>query len=50
MKAIDPEVRDRERTGGSGTGIVIGVLLVILGLIAIARPVYAIIASTLVFG
>ena len=50
MKATDPEVRDRERTGGSGIGIVVGVLLVILGLIAIARPVYATIASTLVFG
>jgi len=50
MKVTDPEVRDRERTGGSGTGIVVGVLLVILGLIAIARPVYATLASTLVFG
>ena len=50
MKVTDPEVRDRERTGGSGIGIVIGVLLVILGLIAIARPIYATIASTLVFG
>lgn len=50
MKATDPEVRDRERTGGSGIDIVIGVLLVILGLIAIARPIYATIASTLVFG
>ncbi len=50
MKVTDPEVRDRERTGGSGTGIAIGILLVVLGLIAIARPVYATIASTLVFG
>lgn len=50
MKVTDPEVRDRERTGGSGTGIVIGVILALLGLIAIARPVYATIASTLVFG
>lgn len=50
MKVTDPEVRDRERTGGSGIGIVIGVLLVILGLIAIARPIYATIASTVVFG
>ena len=50
MKATDSEVRDRERTGGSGTGIVFGVLMVILGLVAIARPVYATIASTLVFG
>lgn len=50
MKVTDPEVRDRERTGGSGIGIVVGVLLVILGLVAIARPIYATIASTLVFG
>lgn len=50
MKATDPEVRDRQRTGGSGTGIAIGVLMVILGLVAIARPIYATIASTLVFG
>lgn len=50
MRVTDPEVRDRERTGGSGIGIVVGVLLVILGLIAIARPLYATIASTLVFG
>ena len=50
MRATDPEVRDRERTGGSGIGIVLGVLLVILGLIAIARPLYATIASTVVFG
>ena len=50
MKVTEPEVRDRERTGGSGTATVVGVLLVILGLIAIARPVYATIASTLVFG
>lgn len=50
MKTTDPEVRDRGRTGGSGTEIVVGVLLVILGLIAIARPLYATIASTVVFG
>lgn len=50
MRVTDPEVRDRERTGKSGTAIAIGVVLVILGLIAIARPVYATIASTLVFG
>ena len=50
MRATDPEVRDRERTGGSGAAIVVGVLMVILGLVAIARPVYATIASTLVFG
>ncbi len=26
MKSTDPEVRDRERIAGSGTGIVVGVL------------------------
>lgn len=50
MKVTDPEVRNREQTGGSGIGIVVGILLVIIGLIAIARPVYATIASTLAFG
>jgi uncharacterized membrane protein HdeD (DUF308 family) len=50
MKTTDPEVRNRARTGGAGTGIVVGILLVIFGIIAIARPVYATIASTLVFG
>ena len=50
MRTTDPEVRDRERTGGSGAAIVVGVLMVILGLVAIARPIYATIASTLVFG
>lgn len=50
MKVTDPEVKHTERTGGSGIGIVVGILLVILGLIAIARPLYATIASTLVFG
>lgn len=50
MRVTDPEVRDRERTGGSGLGIIVGILLVILGLIAIARPLYATLASTLVFG
>lgn len=50
MKTTDPQVRDRERTGGSGTDIAIGILLVIFGIVAIARPVYATIASTLVFG
>lgn len=50
MRTTDSEVREKERTGGSGIGIVVGVLLVILGLIAIARPIYATIASTVVFG
>lgn len=50
MKVTDSEVRARRRTGGSGTAIAIGVVMVILGLIAIARPLYATIASTLVFG
>lgn len=38
MRVTDPEVRDIEKTGGSRIGIVVGILLVILGLIAIARP------------
>lgn len=48
MKATN-NVRDREQTG-SGIGTVVGILLIILGIIAIARPVFATIASTLVFG
>ena len=50
MRNTDSEVRNREQTGGSGTAVVVGVLLIILGLVAIARPVYATIASTVVFG
>ncbi|PPS42216.1 HdeD family acid-resistance protein [Chroococcidiopsis sp. TS-821] len=50
MRTTDPEVRDRERTGGSGIGIIVGILLVIIGLAAIARPVYATIAATIAFG
>lgn len=50
MRVTEPEVRGREQITGSGIGIVVGVLLVILGLVAIARPIYATIASTLVFG
>ncbi|BAZ08465.1 hypothetical protein NIES4071_02700 [Calothrix sp. NIES-4071] len=50
MRTTDPEVRDRKRNGGSGTSIVVGIILVILGLVSIARPLYATIASTLVFG
>ncbi|MDX2228160.1 MAG: DUF308 domain-containing protein [Leptolyngbyaceae cyanobacterium bins.349] len=34
----------------AGWGIVIGIIMVVLGLVAIARPFYATIASTLVFG
>ena len=30
MKATDTEVRDRKQTGGLGTGVVVGVLIVIL--------------------
>jgi len=50
MRTTDPEVSEREHTGGSGIGIVVGILLVIIGLAAIARPVYATIASTIAFG
>lgn len=50
MKATDPKVRDRERTSGARVGIYVGVLLVILGIVQIARPLYGAIASTSVFG
>lgn len=38
------------RRSPSKAEIIIGVLLVILGLVAVARPTYATIASTLIFG
>lgn len=52
MRYTDPissEITKQVRTG-STWGIVIGIVLVVLGIIAIARPLYATIASTWVFG
>lgn len=52
MRLTDPtnsEMRQQLRSS-AGWGIAIGVVLLILGLIAIARPLYATIASTIVFG
>ena len=49
MKTTD-ETGYRETGGGSGIGIVVGILLIILGIISIARPIYATIASTVAFG
>lgn len=42
--------RSTNRAKPSKPEIVVGVLLVLLGLVAIARPTYATIASTVVFG
>ncbi len=63
MRDIDPKVRERgstdearlreierEQSGGSAIGVGIGIGLVILGIVSIARPAFAAIASTLVFG
>lgn len=63
MRDIDPNVREREaensaqlrdmqaaQSGGSSLGMAIGIGLIILGIVAIARPAFAAIASTLVFG
>lgn len=52
MKSTDPvssEVREQLHAS-SGWGIAIAVVLMLLGVVAIARPLYATIASTLVFG
>lgn len=45
----DTITRQQIRTH-SGWGIAIGIILLILGIVAIARPLYATIASALVFG
>lgn len=34
----------------SGWGVVLGIIMVVLGAVAIARPLYATVASTIVFG
>lgn len=50
MSITDPKADDRSSVKRSEVEIIVGVLLIILGLVAIARPVYATIATTLVFG
>ena len=58
MRNTDSDIRSREsiesesmaRPKGSAIGVAIGVVLVVLGIIAIARPAFATVASTLVFG
>ena len=49
MRVTDPEISDRAQVK-PGWGIAIGILVIILGVIAIARPFFASIASALVFG
>jgi uncharacterized membrane protein HdeD (DUF308 family) len=52
MRYTDPvnsELEAQVQTN-TGWGIAIGIILMILGVVAIARPLYATIASTLVFG
>jgi len=46
---INPEIRQQVHSS-AGWGIAIGIVLMILGIVAVARPFYATIASTLVFG
>lgn len=41
---------DEQARKSSAWGVVIGIILVVLGCVAIARPLYATVASTLVFG
>lgn len=52
MKLIDSansQQRQQLRTS-AGWGVAIGIVLLVLGFVAIARPLYATIASTIVFG
>jgi uncharacterized membrane protein HdeD (DUF308 family) len=46
---VSAEIKQQVRAS-SGWGIVIGIMMMILGTIAIARPLYATIASAIVFG
>lgn len=50
MKSTEPNVSRRSRTKPSKIEMGVGALLVILGLVAVARPTYATMASTVVFG
>ncbi|MCU0548224.1 MAG: DUF308 domain-containing protein [Leptolyngbya sp. Prado105] len=50
MRVEDSESTEQKTQAASGWGIVIGSIMGLLGLVAIARPLYATIASTLVFG
>lgn len=45
-----PVERPVGQSEGSGVGVAIGIGLIILGILAIAMPAFATIASTLVFG
>lgn len=52
MRSTDPvrsEMADQVRAT-AGWGVALGIVLIVLGLVALARPFYATIASTLVFG
>ena len=49
MRVTDPEISDQVRVNPAW-GIGIGILMIVLGMIAIARPFFASIASALVFG
>jgi uncharacterized membrane protein HdeD (DUF308 family) len=50
MRVEDSESTEQKAQVASGWGIVVGSVMGVLGLIAIARPLYATIASTLAFG
>lgn len=52
MRSTDPvrsEIADQIRVSASW-GIALGIILIVLGIVALARPFYATIASTFVFG
>lgn len=53
VKYTDPAISsnlEMQARRNAGWGIVIGIIMVVLGIVAIARPLYATLASTLVFG
>jgi uncharacterized membrane protein HdeD (DUF308 family) len=47
--SIDRDLEAQARRN-AGWGIVVGIIMVVLGIVAIARPLYATVASTVVFG
>ncbi len=49
MRVKDSEVAEQSQASNGG-GIAVGIIMIILGIAAIARPLYATIASTIAFG
>lgn len=49
MDSVNTDLEMQARRN-AGWGVVLGIIMVVLGLVAIARPLYATVASTVVFG